>query len=148
MGVTLYLIETRAKHNYTCPACHSLIPRGTSYFRHDPHPYARTHRGQKISHWCRQCIWASMPGPQDTITKRIRVPALQVLSQALDGSDLAHVEPVRVELFGIGSLLCEKLAIEPSLLHHLTPEQFEEFVCDRLFAMGLEPRRVGATNRP
>ncbi len=82
----------------------------------------------------------------DTITKRIRVPALQVLSQANDGTDLTQIEPLRVELVGIAELLNEKLAIEPSLVHQLTPEQFEEFVCGRLFAMGLEPRRTGSTN--
>jgi restriction endonuclease Mrr len=33
------------------------------------------------------------------------------------------------------------------LIHRITPEQFEEFICDRLSAMGLEPKRVGHTNR-
>ncbi|MDO8836906.1 MAG: restriction endonuclease [Vicinamibacterales bacterium] len=32
-------------------------------------------------------------------------------------------------------------------MHSLTPSQFEAFVCDRLFAMGFEPRQVGKTNR-
>ena len=57
-----------------------------------------------------------------------------------------RIEPLRVELVGVAALLHKKLAIEPSLVHQLTPEQFEEFVCDRLFAMGLEARRTGATN--
>ena len=89
---------------------------------------------------------ASQPGAKDTITGRIRVPALRILSQALDGATVTRVEPLRVELVGIADLLHEKLAIEPSLVHQLTPERFEEFVCDRLFAMGLEPRRIGSTN--
>jgi hypothetical protein len=55
--------------------------------------------------------------------------------------------PLRVELIGISSILSEQLFKEPSLLYRISPEEFEEFICDRLFAMGFEPRRVGATNR-
>lgn len=146
MGTTLYLIETRAQNTYTCAACNNIIPRGTRHFRHDPYPYARAYRGQKVTHWCRDCILASQPAAKDTITKRIRVPALRVLSQAIDGPNVMRIEPLRVELVGVAALLHKKLAIEPSLVHQLTPEQFEEFVCDRLFAMGLEARRTGATN--
>ncbi|HEV2720519.1 MAG TPA: restriction endonuclease [Thermoanaerobaculia bacterium] len=40
-----------------------------------------------------------------------------------------------------------QLCADPSLIHQLTPDQFEELVCDRLFEMGLEPRRIGATNQ-
>ncbi|HEY0735703.1 MAG TPA: restriction endonuclease [Herpetosiphonaceae bacterium] len=55
--------------------------------------------------------------------------------------------PVKVELVGISSVLLEQIIREPALLHQISPAEFEEFVCDRLFAMGFEPRRVGATNR-
>jgi len=48
---------------------------------------------------------------------------------------------------GIGAILAQKLAVQPSLIHRITPGEFEEFICERLFAMGLEPQRVGATNR-
>ena len=37
--------------------------------------------------------------------------------------------------------LTDRLIHEPGLIHRLTPAQFEEFVCDRLFAMGFEPRQ-------
>jgi len=57
------------------------------------------------------------------------------------------LEPLRVELVGVGRLLAERLAADPSLIHTLTPSEFEGFVCDRLFAMGLEPRRVGGLNQ-
>jgi predicted RNA-binding Zn-ribbon protein involved in translation (DUF1610 family) len=73
MGNTLWLLETRARSDYKCPACGGEIVKGSAHFRHDPHPYARTQRGQKITHWCRDCILASAPGQKDTITRRIRV---------------------------------------------------------------------------
>ena len=37
--------------------------------------------------------------------------------------------------------------VSHSLLHQISPEQFEEFICDRLYAMGLEPKRIGEINR-
>jgi hypothetical protein len=55
--------------------------------------------------------------------------------------------PIRIELVGIGRILSEQLSTESSQIYRITPEQFEEFLCDRLFAMGFEPRRVGAINQ-
>jgi hypothetical protein len=61
--------------------------------------------------------------------------------------ELPLFEPLRIELVGVGSTLAERLSNDPPLVHKLTPNEFEEFICDRLFAMGFEPRRVGSTNR-
>ena len=36
MAKTLYLIEARAKAEYTYPSCHQRIPRGSLHFRYDP----------------------------------------------------------------------------------------------------------------
>ncbi len=58
-----------------------------------------------------------------------------------------RAHPLHVEIIGIGKSLSEHLVQDPSLIHRITPEQFEEFICERLFAMGLEPRQVGATRR-
>ena len=143
MGETLYLLESRAKTDYICPGCGQSIPAGSLHFRHTPHPAAWIHRGLRGSHWCNACISAAMTEPKDRITKRIRVPALRVSRQSSPDS----MEPLRVELIGIGRELCEKLIVAPELVHSLSSEQFEEFICDRLFAMGLEPRRTGAINR-
>ncbi len=143
MGETLYLIESRAKTNYVCPACGKTIVAGELHFRHTPHPAAWIHRGQRGSHWCCDCISASTPDPKEKVTRRIRVPALRVH----ESLSLQSLQPLRVELIGIGKLLSEKLAVDPGLVHSLTPGQFEDFICDRLFAMGLEPQRVGKTYR-
>jgi Restriction endonuclease len=146
MGITLYLLETRAKNDFVCPACHQTIERGTRHFRHDPIMYAQMYRGQRRSHWCRECILSCEPGPKDTITQRLRVPAVRVMSRSVGGAGV-ELLPARVQYVGVGHLLAAKLAVDPSLVHLLSPEQFEEFVCDRLYAMGLEPRRTGAVNR-
>src|SRR5882672_7988212 len=130
MAETLFLTETRAKYDYVCSSCQGPIPRGSRHFRHDPHPYARVFREQKTTHWCAACIEA-VPTHVDSITKRRRIPITSVRSSRL-------VEPVRVELIQIGKLLTERLATDPDLIHQLTPDQFEEFICDRLYAMGFE----------
>lgn len=147
MASTLYLIEARAKDDYTCSSCNSLIPRGSFHFRHDPHPQARRHRDQRTSHWCRGCILAAVAAPQDLITGRLRVPAIRVTSLMGHKRDEPLLKPLRVEIVGIGQLLSQRLVHDPELVHRLTPTEFEELICDRLFAMGLEPRRVGAINR-
>jgi hypothetical protein len=70
------------------------------------------------------------------------------LSPAVDEQlRLPLFAPFRVELVGIGSFLSEQILKEPSRLYQVSPDEFEEFVCDRLFAMGFELRQVGATNR-
>jgi hypothetical protein len=146
MGITLYLLETRAKNDFICPSCDKVVVRGTPHFRHDPIMYAQMYRGQRRSHWCRECILACEPGPKEHPTQRLRVPAARVMSHVRGGTAV-ELQPIRVQCLGIGHVLAEKLAIDPSLVHALSPEQFEEFICDRLFAMGLEPKRTSAVNR-
>ena len=149
MAETLYLIEARARNEYRCSACQRRIQQGSYYFRHDPHPMARRARQKQTTHWCHDCIAASAPGPKDPVG-RLWVPTVRVLNpvQASARQDeLPLLNPLRVELIGIGPVLSERLRLEPTLIHQVTPDEFEEFVCDRLFAMGFEPRRVGAINR-
>jgi len=50
-----------------------------------------------------------------------------------------------VEVIGVGPVLAQHLAHDPTLVHGLSPEAFEELICDRLCAMGLEAQRVGGT---
>lgn len=151
MPESLYLLETRAARDCLCEACRKIVPKGTRHFRHDPFPAARLHRGLKVTHWCYNCIISSDPGPKEMVTQRIRIPITRVRPAAgsteLDLSDLPLWQPLLSSWVGIGSVLAAQLASNPDRLHELTPAQFEEFVCDRLYAMGLEPKQVGATNR-
>jgi Restriction endonuclease len=52
-----------------------------------------------------------------------------------------------VQIIPLGEILAAKLRGDPATIHELTPDQFEEFVCDRLYAMGFEPQRLGPCNR-
>jgi len=146
---TLYLIQARAASTYLCDACGLPIPRGTGHFRHDPHPFARHYRGEKTLHFCRGCIVGADPDMPDKITGRIRVPAVQVMDRGRSDRQVEQLqlEPVRISLVGVAPILVERFAADPDAVHSLSPSDFEEFVCDRLYAMGLEPRRVGSTNQ-
>ncbi len=53
----------------------------------------------------------------------------------------------RVELVTFTPALLEALVADPGLVFRISPAAFEDLLCDRLFAMGYEPRKVGATNR-
>lgn len=150
MSETLYLIESRAQRDYVCPSCQRSIRQGSKHFRHDPFPAARFFRGQPTTHWCVDCIAATPGGQYDSITRRIRIPIVNVRQgepleepeEQLPLFRLLHINVVQV-----GQILLPQLAEDPNLIHSLSPDQFEEFICERLFAMRLEPRRVGSLNR-
>jgi len=139
---TLYLLETRAAKTYQCSGCGETISSGTMHFRHDPHPMARRHRGEKYSHWCRKCVMATNPGPKEAVTRRLFVQRADI--QRADFK-LSLFDPVRIELVGIGRSLSDRLSGNPELIHSLSPEEFEGFICERLYAMGFEPRQIGRT---
>lgn len=105
---------------------------------------ARLHRGEKYSHWCRKCALATEPNKEDRITRRLYVKRSNIHNlKGSDSSQTPLLDLVKIELVGIGSILSEKILIEPDLIHSLSPDQFEEFICDRLYAMGFEPKRIG-----
>lgn len=58
-----------------------------------------------------------------------------------------HLEPIRIRVVGIAPALVRQLAQDPGLVHRLSADEFEEFVCDRFYAMGLEPKMAGGTTQ-
>lgn len=97
------------------------------HFRHDPHPMARLHRGEKYNHWCRKCVMATSPGPKEQVTHRLFVRREDI--QRTD-HQLSLFDAVRIELVGIGYNLSERLSGNPKLIHSLSPDEFEEFIWD------------------
>ena len=143
----LYLLETRAAKEYACAGCKTLIPTGSSHFRHDPHPKARQFRGEKYSHWCLKCIADANPGPKEFVTRRIRVPVVQVVGKYADFDAPSSLKLLTVSVVGIGAALAQRLMNDPQVMHTLSPSDFEEFICERLTQMGLEAKLVGHTNQ-
>jgi len=139
---SLYLTRSRARGLYFCVNCGGRIARGATYFRNDPPPFASWRRGEQSSQWCRGCILSSLP-EAETLAGRFVVPGVRVLRD----ETAVGVQPVCVELLPFPAELLDQLVSDPHLLHELTPEQFEHFTCERLYAMGFEPRLVGRTNQ-
>lgn len=51
-----YLRASRAKRRYVCGACGATIAVREPYFRDEPHPMARRHRGAKLRYLCTVCV--------------------------------------------------------------------------------------------
>lgn len=146
-GRTLYLILVKSRGTYLCKACDSPIPRGEHYYRDDPHPYSRTRRGLKAAQYCRSCIEGLGELRKEQVTSRIRVPEVLVHNRRKTGFDTSLVQPLEIRIVPAAAAIVARLAADPSLLGSITPDDFEEFVCDRLFAMGLEPKRTGSITK-
>ena len=58
--------------------------------------------------------------------------------------EVSTLIPPRVELVGIGALLSAQLAADPEMLHKISSAHYQEFICDRLVAMGQEVQLVGS----
>lgn len=144
-GRTLYLIKVRARGTYACKACGQGIPRGDTYYRDDPHPYSRTHRGLRPAHYCLACIDV-LPGLRvEQVTQRIRVPEVVVHGRRTESQ--LEIAPLTIRVLSLSAALASRLADDPDLLHRVSAGEFGEIVCDRLVHMGLEVRRVGNVNQ-
>ena len=139
---TLYIIRTRARGTYLCAECAQPIPRGTVYWRHDPHPHARRHRGEQTAHYCLKCIPDAHTDVSGTL--RVKAPAVALL---MSHQPAPIIHPVTAQLFDASDAVRAALQNDHALIHSMTPAAFEDFVCERLFAMGLEPRKVGNLNQ-
>lgn len=154
MATNLFLMQSRARQWYKCDGCDGRIGKGSTYFRHDPlnlSPFKKEPTG----HWCTDCI-ATSGAALDPSNGRLRVAVVKVLANRQDPTtrtdalrtaqpELSGLAVGRVELLGIGARLSPILEANETLIHALTPPQFQEFVCERLDAMGFEPRQVGDT---
>ena len=80
-----YLRLSRAKQEYICTACNKTIKKGVPYFRDEPHPMARRHRGTTTKHLCTVCAtgrpsWEFVSHPlKDRF--QLKLPFVEVLKQ-------------------------------------------------------------------
>ena len=145
---TLYLIEAKARNNYACERCSIPIPKGSTYFRHDPIAQARIHRGEQCRQWCKGCIGAAKGGTYDKLTHRHWIPEICVKNSSRDDEIREGLFALaQVQLYTLPDLLLAELIGDPDRVHDLSPARFQEFVCDRLYAMGMEPKQVGNINQ-
>jgi hypothetical protein len=85
-----------------------------------------------------------LPFQRDAVHSADAYIALPQVS-ASQGLALCRTEVTIVEF---GNALLASLRRDPAELLRLTAEQFELFLCNRLQAMGMEPRRIGSIYAP
>jgi hypothetical protein len=146
----LYLRQSRARGVYTCFVCKSYIPRGTVYYRDEPHPAARNR--QPVRHLCTSCV--DIIDEEGTKSPRLwrRHPlpwsdGAQINLQFDGGAHEAIVRPTQVRLISATRPLLERLAEDFEEVHQLSPEDFEAFTAERFEAMGFHVKRAGASNQ-
>lgn len=125
----------RARTWYECSFCQSPIEKGQYYYRDDPHPMAKRHRGQTARQICVHCIKSDVYLVEQSSTGQIELP-FELINPA-----------VRVELVDVTKVLLERLRLNPDDIYRISHEQLEGLVCDRLSAMKFEARRTGRANR-
>jgi len=181
--VRVVIRRSRARKPYSCVRCSKAISIGETYYRYEPHPLARYHRGAPVRHFCERCAteleiaavnvpitYVSRPlarqietltsvGVDHTIPPDIQhefpfegesthlADAYVDLPEASESQELAICE-TEVSVVEFSRELLAQLQQDPTELLKLTPEQLELLLCDRLDAMGWEPRRVGSIYVP
>ena len=141
VGGTAYLRLTRAARSYECSYCQSSIRQYEPYVRLEPFGPTRQ-AGADVLHFCKSCsiIGGWIPptewgGGRVTDEDQLQLPFSR------------HVKPTQVRLIDISETVWTGILTNPDELFQLNPAQFEEFVFERLCAMGLCAHRVGKTNR-
>jgi hypothetical protein len=146
----LYLRQSRARGVYTCFICTGHIPRGTTYYRDEPHPAARNR--QPVRHLCEACVgiieedgtssprlWRRHPLPSND--------GAQINLQFDGGIHEAVIRTTQVRLISATRPLLERLTKDFEEIYRLTPDEFEEFAAERFDAMGFQVHRAGAYNK-
>jgi hypothetical protein len=136
---TSHLRAAKAAREYECFYCGSKIRRQEEYVRLSPSSLGLSALTQ---HFCRSCSgsarWLSGAGkPRVDKASPIRDDRQLLLPLA------SHVKPTCVQLIDITGTLAAKILAHPAEIFGLSSPQFEEFVLDRLIAMGMEARPVG-----
>ena len=126
----------RARYWYECAFCQSPIEKGQYYYRDDPHPMARYHRGQTARQICVHCIEKDVYLKKEHTNSQLHLPFSEQL-----------IQPVRVEFIDVSQILLARLRLKPEEIYRISEDSFEQLVCDRLSAMGFEARRTGRAKR-
>jgi len=135
-----YLRFSRARYPYVCACC--SIARGEPYFRDEPHPFARLRSPELTTRQvCVGCVLGERVAHD--FLRSLGDPRQLPLGFELTKNGFLRFPP-RVELVTVTQEVLQVLAADPERLRDATPQFFEEFVCDRLNALGYDLERVGS----
>jgi hypothetical protein len=144
-----YLRLSRAKYQYECDRCSRIINKGRDYYRLEPFPIARIKGIEKVKHLCLTCVqgeqeeevrketqgWLRNYWTRDTQVQSEQLPFLS--------DEPIVLVKTQVHIVNITSDILKGLGTNPDEIYKLTPEAFEELICDRLQAMGYGVTQVG-----
>lgn len=91
-----YLRTSRARRPYVCDVCGTPIPIRQPYFRDEPHPMARRHRGAEVRYLCTVCVTGQ---PPSTFSEQARPGQLRLhFAEALANLPSAMIQTAVVQL--------------------------------------------------
>jgi restriction endonuclease Mrr len=142
---------SKARYDYTCTNCSRIIKKGSEYFRAEPHPQARSHRGQEVQYLCVICVHGEEYVQQREQEKKewlknywtSSASTPTVVQQSLCGDEQVEVLQTKVHLANITAELIKLLSNDPEQIYQLSPKVFEELICDRLQEMNFGIARGG-----
>lgn len=144
-----HLRISRAKYQYNCDRCSRVINKGQQYCRVEPFPIARIKGLEKVERLCLTCVYGEEKEEEVRKTTQeglrdywFRGDELQYQLPLLGDEPIAVVR-TQVHVVNITSDILKVLETNPDEVYRLTPETFEEFICERLQAMGYGVNQVG-----
>src|ERR1039457_563783 len=105
----------RARSWYECAFCQSPIEKGQYYYRDDPHPLARYHRGQTARQICVHCVKSDIYIEQERVAGQRDLFLDEPISQ-----------PAHVEFIDVTQPLLKRLRLDPNEVYRISEEQLEE----------------------
>lgn len=140
---------SRAKYQYNCDRCSRIINKGRNYYRLEPFPIARIKGIETVKHLCLTCV----QGEQSEEVKKetqdwlrnywIRGTEVKSEQNLVLSDEPITLVRTQVHVINITPDILKVLWTNPDEIYKLTPEMFEELVCDRLQTMGYGVTRVG-----
>ena len=119
-----------------------MIGRRHPYFRDEPHPFARMRGTATTRHLCLQCVLGAETAKQFLSSLSGSAP----LPAGLDLTRNGFLRfPPRVSIVDLTPQIIDLLGREPERMYELTPDAFENLICNRLDNMGFELTRVGSS---
>ena len=136
-----HLSLSRARRDYVCAACGETIKSGIPYFRDEPHPMARRHRGARTRQLCTVCATGRPPsqfvGSSHDDSKQLKLPFIEAMERlprllfqaavvqlGADKEEGRVVESVALPWFEIVA----QIARDPSVRFQLPWRRLEELI--------------------
>lgn len=141
-----YIRLSHARNSYTCGKCGSVISRRAPYFRDDPYPFARMRGVAETRHLCMECVLGKDAAAKflSAVIRSDQLPSDQLpLGFELTRNGFLRF-PALIEVADITPQIIQLLGENPERIRELSPDKFEDLICNRLDGIGFDLERVGS----